>query len=245
MKWKELRGIYFPLCMEEISKVKKKYLGLISQMQKQNSEKDRKNFLELKKSIEQRVIDIDNFIDENFDKQFVLHFEKCKIKLKNLLQINPKEKLSKQNLNKNFHDVDCFNKLLKKQQEKEKESQKLKMKDEPIYNQLPVDYGLYEGIIEEMKLKELKNKIYLNPNTKYLGDISNSDENQSQEDSLSISSSNNNDNNNNEINTNSSKNKNYRLTFGNTSKNFFINNSSSLKNTKSSKSKSLQVINEQ
>ena len=122
MKWKELRGIYFPLCMEEISKVKKKYLGLISQMQKQNSEKDRKNFLELKKSIEQRIIDIDNFIDENFDKQFVLHFEKCKIKLKNLLQINPKEKLSKQNLNKNFHDVDCFNKLLKKQQEKEKES---------------------------------------------------------------------------------------------------------------------------
>ena len=245
MKWKELRGIYFPLCMEEISKVKKKYLGLISQMQKQNSEKDRKNFLELKKSIEQRIIDIDNFIDENFDKQFVLHFEKCKIKLKNLLQINPKEKLSKQNLNKNFHDVDCFNKLLKKQQEKEKESQKLKMKEEPIYNQLPVDYGLYEGIIEEMKLKELKNKIYLNPNAKYLGDISNSDENQSQEDSLSISSSNNNDNNNNEINTNSSKNKNYRLTFGNTSKNFFINNSSSLKNTKSSKSKSLQVINEQ
>ena len=118
------------------------------------------------------------------------------------------------------------------------------MKDEPIYNQLPGDYGLYEGIIEEMKLKELKNKIYLNPNTKYLGDISNSDENQSQEDSLSIYSSNN-DNNNNEINTNSANNKNYRLTFGNTSKNFFINNSSSLKNTKSSKSKSLQVINEQ
>ncbi len=51
MKWKELRGIYFPLCMEEISKVKKKYLGLISQMQKQNSEKDRKNFLELKLSL--------------------------------------------------------------------------------------------------------------------------------------------------------------------------------------------------
>ena len=207
MKWKELRGIYFPLCMEEIGKVKTKYLSLINQVQKQNLEKDRKALLELRKSIEQRVIEIDNFIEENFDKQFVLHFEKCKIKLKKLLQINLKEKLSKQNLSKNFHDVDCLNKLIKKHQEKEKESQKLKMKDEPIYNQLPVDYGLYEGIIEEMKIKDLKNKIYLNPNSKYLGDVSISDENKSEENSFS---------NNNNNNTSSANNKNLRLTFGNT-----------------------------
>ena len=235
MKWKELRGIYFPLCMEEIGKVKTKYLSLINQVQKQNLEKDRKALLDLRKSIEQRVIEIDNFIEENFDKQFVLHFEKCKIKLKKLLQINLKEKLSKQNLSKNFHDVDCLNKLIKKHQEKEKESQKLKMKDEPIYNQLPVDYGLYEGIIEEMKIKDLKNKIYLNPNSKYLGDVSISDENQSEENSFS---------NNNNNNTSSANNKNLRLTFGNNSKNFFVNNSNSEKNTKSSKSKSLQVISE-
>lgn len=235
MKWKELRGIYFPLCMEEIGKVKTKYLSLINQVQKQNLEKDRKALLELRKSIEQRVIEIDNFIEENFDKQFVLHFEKCKLKLKKLLQINLKEKLSKQNLSKNFHDVDCLNKLIKKHQEKEKESQKLKMKDEPIYNQLPVDYGLYEGIIEEMKIKDLKNKIYLNPNSKYLGDVSISDENQSEENSFS---------NNNNNNTSSANNKNLRLTFGNNSKNFFVNNSNSEKNTKSSKSKSLQVISE-
>ena len=233
MKWKELRGIYFPLCMEEIGKVKTKYLSLINQVQKQNLEKDRKALLELRKSIEQRVIEIDNFIEENFDKQFVLHFEKCKIKLKKLLQINLKEKLSKQNLSKIFHDVDCLNKLIKKHQEKE--SQKLKMKDEPIYNQLPVDYGLYEGIIEEMKIKDLKNKIYLNPNSKYLGDVSISDENQSEENSFS---------NNNNNNTSSANNKNLRLTFGNNSKNFFVNNSNSEKNTKSSKSKSLQVISE-
>ena len=235
MKWKELRGIYFPLCMEEIGKVKTKYLSLINQVQKQNLEKDRKALLELRKSVEQRVIEIDNFIEENFDKQFVLHFEKCKLKLKKLLQINLKEKLSKQNLSKNFHDVDCLNKLIKKHQEKEKESQKLKMKDEPIYNQLPVDYGLYEGIIEEMKIKDLKNKIYLNPNSKYLGDVSISDENQSEENSFS---------NNNNNNTSSANNKNLRLTFGNNSKNFFVNNSNSEKNTKSSKSKSLQVISE-
>ena len=235
MKWKELRGIYFPLCMEEIGKVKTKYLSLINQVQKQNLEKDRKALLELRKSIEQRVIEIDNFIEENFDKQFVLHFEKCKLKLKKLLQINLKEKLSKQNLSKNFHDVDCLNKLIKKHQEKEKESQKLKMKDEPIYNQLPVDYGLYEGIIEEMKIKDLKNKIYLNPNSKYLGDVSISDENQSEENSFSHNNNN---------NTSSANNKNLRLTFGNNSKNFFVNNSNSEKNTKSSKSKSLQVISE-
>ena len=109
------------------------------------------------------------------------------------------------------------------------------MKDEPIYNQLPVDYGLYEGIIEEMKIKDLKNKIYLNPNSKYLGDVSISDENQSEENSFS---------NNNNNNTSSANNKNLRLTFGNNSKNFFVNNSNSEKNTKSSKSKSLQVISE-
>ena len=49
MKWRELRGFYFPLCMEEISKVKTKYINLIQQIQKTNQEKDFKAFLELKK----------------------------------------------------------------------------------------------------------------------------------------------------------------------------------------------------
>ena len=210
MQWKELRGFYFPLCMEEINKIKTKYLSLFQQIQKSNSEKDKKIFLELRKAIEQRIIEIDNFIEENFDQQFVLHFEKCKIKLKKLLQINIK--LSKQNLSKNFHDIDSLNKVLKKQQEKEKEAQKGKMKDEPIYNHLPVDYGLYEGIIEEMKMEDLKNKNYLNPNKKYLGEISISDVNQSQDNSIGN-------------NKNNTSNSNLRITFGNSSNNFFLNNS--------------------
>jgi len=229
MHWKELRGFYFPLCMEEISKVKTRYLNLIQQIQKTNQEKDRKAFIELRKSIEQRIIEIDNFMEENFGQQFVLHFEKCKLKLKKLLQINPKEKLSKQSLNKNFHDVDALNKVLKKQQEKEKEAQKDQKKDEPIYNHLPVDYGLYEGIIEEMKMEDLKNKNYLNPNKKYLGDITISNETQSEENSFS----------------NNKNNKNLRVTFGNSSNNYFMNNNSnSNKSNQKNKYKNSKIINE-
>ena len=229
MHWKELRGFYFPLCMEEISKVKTRYLNLIQQIQKTNQEKDRKAFIELRKSIEQRIIEIDNFMEENFGQQFVLHFEKCKLKLKKLLQINPKEKLSKQSLNKNFHDVDALNKVLKKQQEKEKEAQKDQKKDEPIYNHLPVDYGLYEGIIEEMKMEDLKNKNYLNPNKKYLGDITISNETQSEENSFS----------------NTKNNKNLRVTFGNSSNNYFMNNNSnSNKSNQKNKYKNSKIINE-
>ena len=215
MHWKELRGFYFPLCMEEISKVKTRYLNLVQQIQKTNQEKDRKAYIELRKSIEQRIIEIDNFIEENFEKQFVIHFEKCKIKLKKLLQINPKEKLNKQNLNKNFKDIDSLNKVLKNHQEKEKEFYKNQNIDVPIYNQLPVDYTLYEGIIENMKLEDIKNKNYLNPNKKYLGDISISNESQSQET--------------NSFSNSKSNIKNFRISFGNNSNNVFLNSNNSEK----------------
>ena len=226
MKWRELRGFYFPLCMEEISKVKTKYINLIQQIQKTNQEKDFKAFLELKKSIEQRIIDIDKFIEEKFDQPYILHFEKCKIKLKKLLQLNPKEKLLKQNINKNYHDIDCLNKVLKKQQEKDKLEQKNKMKDEPIYNKLPVDYGLYEGIIENMKLEDIRNKNYLNPNKKYFGDNSISDESES--------------NNNSSENKN---NKNLRFTFGNNN-NLLSSNISDKSSSKKYKYINNKIINE-
>ena len=160
MHWKELRGFFFPIFMEEINKVKTKYLNLIQQIQKTNQEKDRKLYIELRKSIEARIIEIDEFIEENFDKQFVLHFEKGKLKLKKLLQITPREKLTKQALSKNFKDIDVLNKVLKKQQEKSREIEKEKL-NIPIYNKLPVDYELYENLIESMKYEELKNKIII------------------------------------------------------------------------------------
>ena len=228
MKWKELRGFYFPFCMEEISKVKTKYINLIQQIQKTNHQKDIKSFLDLKKSIEQRIIEIDNFIEENFDKPYVLHFEKCKIKLKKLLQINPKEKLVKQNINKNFHDIDCLNKVLKKKQEKDKLEQKKKLKDEPKYNQLPVDYGLYEGIIENMKLEDIKNKNYLNPNKKYLGDVSISDESESQHDNI----------------TENKNNKNLRVSFRNNNNTFLFSNISDKSSNKKYKYINSKTINE-
>ena len=226
MKWRELRGFYFPLCMEEISKVKTKYINLIQQIQKTNQEKDFKAFLELKKSIEQRIIDIDKFIEEKFDQPYVLHFEKCKIKLKKILQLNPKEKLSKQNINKNYHDIDCLNKVLKKQQEKDKLEQKNKMKDEPIYNKLPVDYGLYEGIIENMKLEDIRNKNYLNPNKKYFGNNSISDESESNDNS-----------------SENKNNKNLRFTFGNNN-NLLSSNISDKSSSKKYKYINSKVINE-
>ena len=226
MKWRELRGFYFPLCMEEISKVKTKYINLIQQIQKTNQEKDIKAFLELKKIIEQRIIDIDKFIEEKFDQPYVLHFEKCKIKLKKILQLNPKEKLSKQNINKNYHDIDCLNKVLKKQQEKDKLEQKNKMKDEPIYNKLPVDYGLYEGIIENMKLEDIRNKNYLNPNKKYFGDNSISDESESNDNS-----------------SENKNNKNLRFTFGNNN-NLLSSNISDKSSSKKYKYINSKVINE-
>ena len=168
MHWKELRGFYFPIFMEEINKVKSKYLNLIQQIQKTNQEKDRKLYIELRKSIEARVIEIEDFIEENFDKQFVLHFEKGKLKLKKLLQITPREKLTKQTLNKNFKDIDVLNKVLKKNQEKNRKMEKEKS-NEPIYNKLPVEYELYENLIESMKYEELKNKNYYK-NMKYFGE---------------------------------------------------------------------------
>ena len=166
MNWKELRGFFFPIFMEEINKVKTKYVNLVQQIQKTNQDKDRKAYAELRKSIENRIIEIDDFIEENFDKQFVLHFEKGKLKLKKLLQITPREKLTKQTLNKNFKDIDVLNKVLKKQQEKNKEIEKDKLANEPIYNKLPIDYDLYENLIESMKYEELKNKNSYK-NTKY------------------------------------------------------------------------------
>ena len=179
MQWKELRGFYFPIFMEEINKVKTKYLNLIQQIQKTNQEKDRKLYLELRKSIEARIIEIEDFIEENFDKQFVLHFEKGKLKLKKLLQITPREKLTKQTLIKNFKDLDVLNKVLKKQQEKNRKIEKEKFK-EPIYNKLPVEYELYENLIESMKFEELKNKNNYK-NIKYFGENSISNASQSQE----------------------------------------------------------------
>ena len=231
MHWKELRGFYFPIFMEEINKVKTKYLNLIQQIQKTNQEKDRKLYIELRKSIEARIIEVEVFIEENFDKQFVLHFEKGNLKLKKLLQITPREKLTKQTLNKNFRDIDVLNKVLKKNQEKKKKLEKEKS-NEPIYNKLPVEYELYENLIESMKYEELKNKNKYK-GTKFFGEKSISNESQSQENS----------------HYDSPKFKNTRLSFGQINNNYIINNNNiekdgaNLKNSSSLKSKENTISN--
>lgn len=223
MNWKELRGFYFPIVMEEINKVKTRYLNLVQLIQKSNKESDRKLYLELRKAIEDRIIEIDNFMEENFDKQFVLHFEKCKLKLKKLLQITPKEKLTKQTLNKNFKDLDVLNKALKRQQEKDLELEREKLIKEPIYNKLPEDYELYESIIENMKQEDLKNKKHHHKNHIYYGDYSASNISQS-----NISN-----------NNNSYYSKNNKISFGKSNN---IHNSNNYSQKEESNNKNLNTI---
>ena len=122
-----------------------------------------------------------------------------------MLQISPKEKLTKSTLNKNFKDIDVLNKVLKKNQEKNRKLEKEKS-NEPIYNKLPVEYELYENLIESMKYEELKNKNYYK-NSKYLGEKTISQQSQSQECS----------------NNDSHHFKNKRLSFGQND-NYIINN---------------------
>ena len=161
MKWKPLIGFNFPIVMEEINRTRTKYVNLVQQVQKTNQDKDRQLYKELRKNIEQRIIEIDNFIEENFDKEFVLHFEKGKLKLKKVLQITPRERITKQTLNKNFKDLDELNKVLKREQDKNKKLEKNSEKG-PIYNKIPVEYELYSNIIESMKLEDIKNKKLIN-----------------------------------------------------------------------------------
>lgn len=146
--------------MEEISNVKEKYLNLIQSIQKDNKEKDKKEYIELRKDIEKRIIEIDNFIEDNFDKNYALYFEKGKLKLMKLLQITPKDKISKSIQNKNFKDIDVYKKIEKIVQDKKRhfEEEQEKKCIKPIYNQLPENYEEMDKLIGFLLVKEQKNK---------------------------------------------------------------------------------------
>ena len=102
MKWKTLKNYYFPLIMEEIEQVRNDYMELVQNIQQYQKEIDKKNFILFRSDIEKRIIEIDEFIEDNFDKEYVLEFEKGKIKLKKILMINFKEKLDNNKFDKNF-----------------------------------------------------------------------------------------------------------------------------------------------
>ena len=65
-------------------------LDLIKELQKDRyNDENIESYLELKESIEDRIEEIENFYEINFDKPFAQHFEKGRIKLKKLLMFEP------------------------------------------------------------------------------------------------------------------------------------------------------------
>lgn len=109
MKWVELKNYLAPTFMKEIDHVCEIYistskqiksitlfyyifksLDLIKELQKDRyNDENIESYLELKESIEDRIEEIENFYEINFDKPYAQHFEKGRIKLKKLLMFEP------------------------------------------------------------------------------------------------------------------------------------------------------------
>ena len=108
MKWVELKNYLAPTFMKEIDHVCEIYIGtskqiksitlfyifinldLIKELQKDRyNDENIESYLELKDSIEDRIEEIENFYEINFDKPYAQHFEKGRIKLKKLLMFEP------------------------------------------------------------------------------------------------------------------------------------------------------------
>ena len=150
MKWKTLKNYYFPLIMEEIEQVRNDYMELVQNIQQYQKEIDKKNFYSLRSDIEKRIIEIDEFIEDNFDKEYVLEFEKGKIKLKKILMINFKEKLDNNTFDKNFKNLNFDLKEIKKKSDLKEKNEKNKI---PIYCEVnQTDRKLFKIIEKNNKL---------------------------------------------------------------------------------------------
>ena len=150
MKWKTLKNYYFPLIMEEIEQVRNDYMELVQNIQQYQKEIDKKNFYSLRSDIEKRIIEIDEFIEDNFDKEYVLEFEKGKIKLKKILMINFKEKLDNNTFDKNFKNLNFDLKEIKKKSDLKEKNKKNKI---PIYCEVnQTDRKLFKIIEKNNKL---------------------------------------------------------------------------------------------
>ena len=159
---RKLKNFIFPLFMEEINKIETKYCNLIRILQEKDKkdntkeklkkDKDYIEYTTLRREIEERIFEIDEFMEQNFGQQFVIHFEKGKIKLQQLLLLTPDENLNstKQAMFKNMKDIEIYKEIYKREKEKKKNEEREKLFMEPIYNKLPDDYKLYETDIEKM-----------------------------------------------------------------------------------------------
>lgn len=125
MKWVELKYFLFPLFIQQIEKVEKYYMSLIKEISIKKDKGKEAMLDELKNDIVNRIEEIDNFIEDNFEKENVLHFEKGRLKLKKLILINPNQS--------NTHESKMKRKLIEIEDENEEED-KGKEEECPIYN---------------------------------------------------------------------------------------------------------------
>ena len=155
MKWKTLKGYYFQNFMDEIEEVRNQYMELIKTMQNTKKESLKKDFLNLRKAIEERITEIDGFLEDNFDKPFVLNFEKGKIKLRKILLITPSDKLNNSTMDKYFKNIDFDINTLKDNNEDDKG-------ETPIYNIVPKEMNKFFNYLDKKEKEEklnLKNEI--------------------------------------------------------------------------------------
>ena len=155
MKWKTLKGYYFQNFMDEIEEVRNQYMELIKTMQNTKKESLKKDFLNLRKAIEERITEIDGFLEDNFDKPFVLNFEKGKIKLRKILLITPSDKLNTSTMDKYFKNIDFDINTLKDNNEDDKG-------ETPIYNIVPKEMNKFFNYLDKKEKEEklnLKNEI--------------------------------------------------------------------------------------
>ena len=149
MKWKPLRNYLFPFFMDEVNRVKESYLELVQHIQYFNKEANKKEYLTFRKAIKMRIIEIDDFIEENYGKPFVMNFERGKLILMHLLTIRP---TSTERQNKNYTNVEVdFNELNTKADEDDSQDEC------PCYNKLPDKSCIY--LEKEKKKKVVKNTI--------------------------------------------------------------------------------------
>ena len=152
MKWKTLKGYYFQNFMDEIEQVRNEYMELIKNIQTTKKESYRKEFLNLRKSIEERIAEIDAFLEDNFDKPYVLNFEKGKIKLRKILLITPSDKLNTTTMDKYYKNIDINLNTLK-----DINDDKLK-EETPIYNIVPKEMNKLFILLDKKEKEEKLNK---------------------------------------------------------------------------------------
>jgi hypothetical protein len=89
IKWTRIKEHLIPSIIQEIDITCKKYLDLIEKIKKDRNRKDIINFYNLKKSISNRIEELENYFDDNLNNQRMLILEKGIIELKKILFYNP------------------------------------------------------------------------------------------------------------------------------------------------------------